>query len=301
MGWFLGFGDVEKMRKFIGLISVGFLVCLVFLPLVSASVIESNSGTFTTHGLIQAEHPTTNPAVSSAFGQVFNASVAEYVYNVTVRMEKSSGSVDANFTVALCSVQGISGSRYPNAVLETSDVLDSSNLALTYNDFTFNFSGTTLLAQYSMYGFYVYSDDAVTLSAANYVMCGQSGLTNAGSNVFYYHNGWEVVGALEMIFTINGEVGAGSPTPTPTPAPSSSAGDGDATLEYWSGKLMPWLAYAVILLIPAFLGLKFLGQMGFIVGLNIGAFLIYLVFPEMLWIMLVFGILDLMVVFYLRG
>lgn len=277
----------------------------MFVPLVSASYVcpAAYTGVVDGEGYVKAVHPSGTVYVSES-GVCFTANATTYLYNVTFSLKKvgdPSGVLVATLREIQSGVVGVNA--YPkNTVLEYSSPVSSGDISGSYVNVTFVFSGTYELQSASEY-YIGFQGNTSTIGASDYIDFDASASSNdAGINrVSFYSSSW-YTGLTEMYFIINGDTTEGTPTPTPAPTSSST---GDADMEALTAAILPWLVPLLVCLIPALLGYKFVGELGFFIGLNVGVILAYVTlastaFAFPLWGIILVGVMDVAVVLMRR-
>lgn len=282
------------MRKFTCLVAVGILVCLVFLPMVSASVslVASSTDSYSFSDVfLNALHPT---AVAGRYSGA--------VSRVIPSTEYFPVAYQVNMTKTGVPNAALRGVLLDSSFAElgvSNMTIDSTTLTGTSTAFNFTFTGDVQFNTGTTYYVGVIVESAVLIDESNRVNIHSGFVYNANTKSYLGTSGGAWINDYVIYMSLFGETtGVGA---TPTPAPTSSD-SGDATLAYWANIIMPWLVPMLLVLVPAFLGLKFLGQLGFYVGLNIGVVITYFMLPtyNLLWAVLLMGVMDLVIVFYKR-
>lgn len=274
------------MRKILGLLGIVFLFCCLFVPLVSGLTdVIGNSASSSAYS---------SKSDNTVYGSVFVTSgLVAGNYSVTVGHAYIRAAVYAANIKMLLLDEDLD-------IFATSDVV---NLAVgTAAWVSFTFSGDTT--------FDSVANDNITIALISdqgfrMYHVGTSTSVTDGSNSYDSpvdpHDATLSSGGTWCLYldVVSPPV-APTATPTPTSAPSDS---GDATLEYWGGVISDWIFPMLLVLVPAFLGLKFLGQTGFIIGLNIGVIIGYAAIPLVigLWAVILVGLMDVVFIYMTRS
>lgn len=304
-------GVATKVKKILSILVVCFLFASLFVPLVSASPnVPSQFITgCTSSDTVKAVQPSSS-SFNSAVGQSFTSDATSYVTNVKFYLAKV-GSPDGNLKAVIYALDGATTPGVDglpsSTIIEESAVVSASTLYGTYSTITFTFMGSTQISAGSNYTVALVCDSA-TFDSSNYVrMAVRATNYNSTMNFNYYQSStWFATTAYELYYIINGDtVSSGvTPTPTPTAAPTTPS-TGDADMEALVAAILPWLVPLLICLIPALLAYKFVGELGFFIGLNVGVVLAKVTlegttyaFP--LWGIILVGVMDVAVVLMRR-
>lgn len=294
------------MRKIFALIGLVALVALVFVPLgcgqTFVTIYDSNQVGHTSWESFGYLHPSA-VSTKSAQASCFVADATGNVTSVNLYM-KRVGTPVGYLRASLAAVSGSvsSDTALPSTFLANStNDIDMGGLSLTGDHITFTFAGTTELTEGTEYAFYVFVLNTTYVSG-EYVQWSRQSVDAALDTASHYHNsGWN---ALDTDYSMDLEVYGVYSGATPTPAPTA-AGTGDADIENLTAIILPWLVPLLICLIPALLGYKFVGELGFFIGLNVGCILAYVTlagttyaFP--LWGIILVGVMDVAVVLMRR-
>lgn len=295
------------MRKIFALIGLVALVALVFVPLgcgqTFVTIYDSDQVGHTYWESLGYVHPSAVSTISGVASS-FTAELSGNVTSVNVYLKKV-GSPTGYLRMGLATVSGTVAldNALPDSFLanSTNDV-DVSSLSTTGAHYTFTFAGTTALTAGTDYVFYLTCLNGTYDGATNYVRWSRQNIEGIYDTAAHYHNsGWHV---LATDYSMDLEVYGLYDGATPTPTPASGSG-GDAEMDALVNAILPWLVPLLICLIPALLGYKFVGELGFFIGLNVGCILAYVTlagtayaFP--LWGIILVGVMDVAVVLMRR-
>lgn len=299
------------MKKLLVLIGIISLIALVFVPLVSADadITIFSKPLSTGYHSLWSDHPGAGEG-KSAVARLFNVDLAEngtYLTGITIPLAKV-GSPDVNLTAKLYGATTTSlNTAALNGTLHDTSITTWNSASISTDTYGYNF---VFNSTYQLVGgacYYAVIEMEGNGDASNYIKSFTSTGTSSGNTNGYFNYGaWTfsaVWGAVTVYANVD-PVYTLSTDPTPTPYPSGS-GSSDTTIQELTDIILPWLVPLLICLIPALLGYKFVGELGFFIGLNVGCILAYVTlastayaFP--LWGIILVGVMDVAVVLMRR-
>lgn len=287
------------MKKILSIIGIIALISLIFVPIAASAPVNlfNGGGVGDEHGGIRANDNST--ALANQVVALFTSQDNGYLTTITLPMQKVGA---ANATV-----RGVLYNSTLGLLATSITTINASELTTSFTDITFQFNQTYALVDSVNYYAGVEVIDGTLDATTNYIEVSMDNTDFSNTNLYAYpcrytaDNTWYYSYHTLVDLVVNGEdVSAGG-----TPAPTEPPGNGDEDIENLTAIILPWLVPLLICLIPALLGYKFVGELGFFIGLNVGCILAYVTlmgtayaFP--LWGIILVGVMDVAVVIMRR-